>query len=94
MSSDRSAPDGQVPPPVAEPQAPRPGDLVVTREARSAVRYSVREVPGEPQITLASRDETLRLARGFARDRGVDLWYSEGGETRRLDTRRAAGARR
>ena len=65
--------------------APRDGDVLVTREAHSAVTYSVRQVPGVAQFHAAFRDEALRLARSFARTMAVDLWYSQDGTYRLLE---------
>jgi hypothetical protein len=84
VTDDRPAPD-----PAARADAPQAGDLVVTREARSAIRYSVRQMPGEPQVSMASKEEALRLARGFARARRVALWYGTDGDLRKLETFRA-----
>lgn len=88
--SARSVPDDRpVPEAAARADAPQAGDLVVTREARSAICYSVRQVPGEAQVTMGAKDEALRLARGFARARHVGLWYSVDGVVRKLETFRA-----
>ena len=86
----RSLPDdGPASTPGSRTDAPEAGDLVVTCEARSAVRYSVRQLPGEAQVSMASKDEAVRLARGFAKARRVALWYSADGAIRKLETFRA-----
>jgi hypothetical protein len=58
---------------------PQEGDVVVTRESRSVVRYTVRQLPGVEQFSGAVKDESIRLARSFAQRHGVDLWYGENG---------------
>jgi hypothetical protein len=58
---------------------PQEGDVVVARESHSAVRYTVRQLPGVEQIGGSVKDEAVRLARSFAQQHGVDLWYSEYG---------------
>ena len=63
--------------------SPRDGDVVVTRESRSPITFTIRQLPGDVQLSASSRDEAIRLARGFARKNAVDVWYSEG-ETLRL----------
>jgi hypothetical protein len=63
----------------------------VTREAASAVHYTVRQLPGVVQFGAASRDEAVRLARNFARKRNVDVWYSEDGTFRLLEAYRRLG---
>ena len=72
---------------------PQDGDLVVTRESHSAVRYTIREVPGDPQVSMAARDEALRLAQQFASRRGVDVWYAEDGGYQPVQSFRPRGAR-
>ncbi|MGE5243039.1 MAG: hypothetical protein ACM3SQ_02290 [Betaproteobacteria bacterium] len=82
MSDSRRPPAG----PVAQD-----GDIVVTRDPRAAARYSVRQLPGIVQFS-ASRDEAVRLARSFARLHAVDVWYSEKGTHRLLETYRTQTA--
>jgi hypothetical protein len=67
---------------------PHDGDVVVTRESRSEVRYSVRQHPGSAQFSAAVRDEAVRLARSFAQKHAVDVWYSENGTHRLLEVYR------
>jgi hypothetical protein len=88
-----AAPTARPPTPACDQRdGPQDGDLVVTRETRSVVRYAVRQVPGDPQVTLASRDEAIQLARGFAVRCGATLWYCADGDARRLETYRSAPA--
>jgi hypothetical protein len=62
---------------------PQDRDVVVTRESRSRIIFTIRQLPGDVQLSASSRDDAIRLARGFATKNGVDVWYSEG-ETLRL----------
>lgn len=73
---------------------PQNGDIVVTREARPPVHYNVGKFPVAVQFSLSSRDEALHLAKGFAEKHGVDVWYSENGIGRLLETYRPRGASR
>jgi hypothetical protein len=63
--------------------SPRDGDVMVTRESRSPIVFTIRQLPGDVQLSASSRDDAIRLARGFAMKNAVDLWYSDG-ETPRL----------
>lgn len=58
---------------------PQDGDLVVTYETSAAPCYTVRQHPGDPQFSVAQREEAIRLACGFARQHGLDVWYVEHG---------------
>lgn len=68
--------------------SPRDGDVVVTRESRSPIVFTIRQLPGDVQLSASSRDDALRLARGFAMQNAVDLWYSEGEALRLLEAYR------
>jgi hypothetical protein len=63
------------------PEGPRPqdGDIVVTREAHSRVHYTVRQLPGIVQFSTSVREEAVQLARSFARQYHIDVWYWENG---------------
>jgi hypothetical protein len=63
--------------------SPRDGDIVITRESRSPITFTIRQWPGDVQLSASTRDAAIRLARGFALKNAVDVWYSEG-ETLRL----------
>jgi hypothetical protein len=80
------------PNPVTEPVSgspvPQDGDLVVARASKSAVRFTVRQVPGDVQFSSPVRDEAVRLAAGFAKKNAVDLWYSDDAGLRLLETHR------
>ena len=67
---------------------PRDGDVVVSREAHSPVRYTIRQLPGVVQFSGRVRGAVLRLARGFGRKHAVDVWYNEGATFRLLDAYR------
>lgn len=72
---------------------PQDGDVIVTRESRSAVRYTVRQHPGNAQFSAALRDEAVRLAQSFAQKHRLDVWYSENGTHRLLEAYRPRVAR-
>lgn len=57
-------------------RVPRPGDLVIVREARPGA-YSLRKIPDKAQILCRSRAEAVQVAEGFARDHGTGVWYCE-----------------
>ena len=78
-------------PPTSRP-LPRDGDVVVRREALSAMTYTVRQVPGDVQFHSSVRDEAVRLARDVARKATVDVWYSDFGTYRLLEAHRIEGA--
>ena len=67
---------------------PADGDVLVTRESRSRVIFTVRQLPGVVQFMTSSRDEAVRLAKGFAMKNAVDVWYCEDGAVRLLDAYR------
>jgi hypothetical protein len=69
---------------------PRDGDIVVTRESKSGAAFTIRQVPGVVQFSAFVRDEAIRLARGFARENNVDLWYCEDGTYRLLEAYRGS----
>jgi hypothetical protein len=73
---------------VPEQQSPKDGDVVVTREAHSPVHYTVRQLPGIVQFSAAVRDEAVRLARRFAQQYHIDVWYREDGTYRLLEAYR------
>jgi hypothetical protein len=67
---------------------PQNGDVVVTREAHSRVHYTVRQLPGLVQFSTAVRDQAERLARSFAQQYRIDVWYGEDGRFRLLEAYR------
>jgi hypothetical protein len=52
------------------------------------VHYTLRQLPGIVQFGAAGRDEAVRLARGFGQRYAVDVWYSEAGAYRLLESYR------
>lgn len=76
-----------------DPSLPQEGDVVVTRESRSAVRYTVRRFPGVVQFSASTREAAVQLARGFARKHALDIWYVEGDTCRLLEAYRGRGSR-
>jgi hypothetical protein len=75
--------------PVVPNSGPRDGDVLVTCEATSRVRFTIRQLPAVVQLSASSRDEAVRLARAFAQRHAVDVWYSEKGALRLLEAYRA-----
>jgi hypothetical protein len=74
--------------------SPSDGDVIVTRESSSGVCYTVRQIPGIVQYSVAQWEDAIRLARSFARNHAVDLWYRENGAESLLEAyRRAAESR-
>jgi hypothetical protein len=73
--------------------SPQPGDVVVTRENRSAVVYTIRQLPGAAQASSGLREEAVRMARSFAQKHTVDMWYRENGTDRLLEVYRARAGR-
>jgi hypothetical protein len=73
---------------------PQSGDVVVVQESHSDGRYTVRQLPATVQrLISSSRDEAVRIARGFAQKHAVDLWYSEDGTHRLLEVYRPVTSR-
>jgi hypothetical protein len=66
-----------VPPPVATMRRhPAAGDLIMRHEGSR--RYTLHQVPGEAQISFATREEAEDSARRFATGEGVDVWFERG----------------
>lgn len=75
---------------MSEPLAPTvclplDGDVVVSRKSRPAVLYTVRQFPGVVQFSASSREEAVRIARGFAQRYVINLWYWADGTYRLLE---------
>ena len=73
---------------IADAARPRDGDVIVSRELGAGGTYTVRQVPGDVQLHSSVRDEAIRLARGFAINAAVDLWYIDDGPQRLLEAYR------
>jgi hypothetical protein len=58
--------------------SPRKGDVVVAPNGATAPRFTVRQVPGDPQVSWGSRAAAVDCARQFARRHAVDAWLDEG----------------
>lgn len=71
---------------------PRDGDVIVACETRPAVIFTVRQVPGDVQFYAFSRDDAMRLARGFAQKTAVDLWSDDDGAFRLMEAHRPRGS--
>jgi hypothetical protein len=79
---------------LCEQSLPQDGDVLVTREAKSRVHYTVHQLPGMIQFSSAVRDEAVRLARTFAQKYAVDVWYRDGGTYRLLEAYRPRASTR
>ena len=55
---------------------PLPGDVLVSRIHSSGERYQLSRVPGAGQFTFSTYETALRMARGFAMQHSVDVWYA------------------
>jgi hypothetical protein len=64
------------------------------QESHFDSRYTVRQLPATVQrLTASSRDEAVRIARGFAQKHAVDLWYTQDGTYRLLEAYRPGTSR-
>lgn len=70
--------------------SPSDGDVIVTRESNCGACYTVRQIPGIVQYSVAQWEDAIRLARSFARNHAVDLWYRENGTESLLEAHRTA----
>lgn len=57
--------------------APKDGDVMVTREDRSPVRFTIGRSPASAQFSLGTRAEAIRIARSYAQKHLVDIWYNQ-----------------
>lgn len=74
-----------------KPQTPPAGDIVIRREAGNpGNHYSVREYPGLAQVTYASLEIALEIARRFARTTGTHVWLETDGQFSLLESNAAA----
>ena len=60
--------------------APREGDVVIARETRGA-SYTIRAVPGIPQLSYATYEKAVLAATAWALHADVALWFTEDGKT-------------
>jgi hypothetical protein len=74
----------------ARPPGPSDGDVVVTNLSRIGQGCTIRQVPGLAQFRAPGLEQAFRLVRAFARSRGVDVWYSENGVCRIVESFRRA----
>jgi hypothetical protein len=81
-----SAPD------LAGATRPRDGDVIVARDSLAQIRFTLRQIPGGVQLHTRSRDEAIRIARGFAQEVIVDVWYSSSGTYELLEAYRRPDA--
>jgi len=56
---------------------PQDGDVIVTRENRSPVRFTIGQLPSSAQFSVATRAEAIRIARTYAQKHLVDIWYEQ-----------------
>lgn len=78
MGTDRTPPECDA----------KTGDVLITREAVSPVRFTVRQVPGAVQLSAATCAEAMRIARAYARTHRLDVWYGENGTVRLVEAYR------
>lgn len=69
----------------ADVARPRDGDVVITRESRLPRKFTVRQLPCSAQMSMTVREEAVHLARRFAQEHGVDIWYSNDEHQRLLE---------
>lgn len=62
---------------------PRLGDLVVTADSTRPGHFTLTQVPGQPQVSLASASAALDVAERLGRTHAVDVWFITGAATRR-----------
>ncbi len=78
--------ESQVPtaPPVTQDGraiAPKTGDvLIVERHGNPSTRHVLSQVGGGPELSFTSRQRAEEVARAFAHDSLVDIWFGEGDE--------------
>lgn len=79
---DEKMPETDVP----QPQA---GDIVITRDPKFASRFSIRQIPGRPQVSWQKREAAITFSEAFAKKHLVDVWLNDGQVERRVVNRRA-----
>ncbi len=67
------------------PEQPRHGDIIVAADATSPRYYAIRQVPGTPQVSWASREQALEVAIAYAQRHAVDLWFVDEMGARRAE---------
>jgi hypothetical protein len=76
--------------PCPETTGPHPeDDDIVVCGSHSAVRFTVRQLPGVAQFGTPSRDFAIAVARCHAQRAAVDIWYMEDGTYRLLERYRS-----
>jgi hypothetical protein len=60
--------------------SPREGDLVIARE-KGGTGYTIRAVPGIPQLSYAKYEDAVLAATSWALRADVALWFTEDGKT-------------
>lgn len=72
-------------------EGPSHGDVVVGTNGPASRRFTLRQVPGDAQLSLASREAAVACACHFASFHTVDAWMDEGQGLTRLVRRRSRG---
>jgi hypothetical protein len=67
---------------------PEHGDIIVVREQHSAPTWTLLRHPDPKQLSFQRREEALSAARSIARESAVDLWSSQDGAHRLLESYR------
>jgi hypothetical protein len=61
--------------------APNAGDIVIRRETGNPrEHYSIREHPGVAQVSYASLETALAVAKGFAQKTRTQVWFEQDGQ--------------
>ena len=74
----------------ADAARPRSGDVVLRKEDHpEGPRYTLRQLPANPQLACSSRDRALACGTVFARAHGVDMWEEHQQSFARLTVKEA-----
>jgi hypothetical protein len=76
--SDRGTTHGQ----------PVHGDIVIVREQHSAPSWTLLRHPGPRQLSFQTREDALNATQSIARESAVNLWSSQDGAYRLLESYR------
>jgi hypothetical protein len=79
---------------VVNNQTPRPGDVILKPEVSDVgPNYTVRQVPGGPQVSCNSRQSAVTFASRFAHRHRVEMWEEQDGLYTRLTPTTSKGGR-
>jgi len=63
-----------------QPASRQEGDVVIARE-KGGTAYTIRAVPGIPQLSYATYGDAVLAATAWALRADVALWFTEDGKT-------------